>query len=366
MKPGASLYWVLGFSLLLAGCAATGSKQEIMAAGSQVEVRSYQMRSYDTTDKRRVLRAVLATLQDLRFVIEKADDTVGLVSATKLDGYRLSMSVTVRSSNGQTVVRANAQYNLQAIEEPGPYQDFFKALDKGLFLEDNLLADVGDAAQKAAVTPETLAQGDAEAVASNSGAPVTAVFRFYGEAEAEVIEGTQDLDLWALALVEVEGDEQRRKVRYIELRAEQLYAESLRRPTVSPAQPVTARLSAGSARNDAAPLPDEVPSVAGTYETIITTNASQIFGRKYRNLTLVVEQNGRQISGYDRRFGTRLSGEIDDDVIRFEVDNGTASGHYPARGEWRLAADGRSLEGTWKTHGGWVDASGTWDMIRIN
>lgn len=48
---------------------------------------------------------------------------------------------------------------------------------------------------------------------------------FYGEAEAEIINNTYDKNLWAKALVETEGDQTKRKARYIELRANQLYIE---------------------------------------------------------------------------------------------------------------------------------------------
>jgi len=45
------------------------------------------------------------------------------------------MTVTVRPrGEAQLLVRANAQYQLQAIEEPKPYQDFFVALEKAMFL----------------------------------------------------------------------------------------------------------------------------------------------------------------------------------------------------------------------------------------
>jgi hypothetical protein len=45
------------------------------------------------------------------------------------------MTVTVRP-RGQTqlLVRANAQYNLTAVEDPEPYQQFFAALEKSVFL----------------------------------------------------------------------------------------------------------------------------------------------------------------------------------------------------------------------------------------
>ncbi len=45
------------------------------------------------------------------------------------------MTATVRELPGQRLaVRARAHYNEKAIEEPRPYQDFFSALDKSMFL----------------------------------------------------------------------------------------------------------------------------------------------------------------------------------------------------------------------------------------
>ena len=98
-------------------------------------MRSIQTRAFDTTDKNLTLRTVIATMQDLGFVVDKADETLGLVSGTKLSGYQLKMTVTVRlRGQKQLLVRANAQYNRAAIEDPTPYQDFFNALEKAMFL----------------------------------------------------------------------------------------------------------------------------------------------------------------------------------------------------------------------------------------
>ena len=102
---------------------------------SQVQTRSIQTRAFDTTDKNKTLRTVIATLQDLAFVVDKADEVLGSVSATKLDGYQLRMTVTVRPrGETQLLVRANAQYNLKAVEDPEIYQDFFTSLGKSMFL----------------------------------------------------------------------------------------------------------------------------------------------------------------------------------------------------------------------------------------
>ena len=137
MTRSLSVVVLLGFlssALLGGGC--TSSKAQILASDeSQVKLRSIQTRSFDSTDKEKMLRTVMATLQDLSFVIDHADETLGTVTATKLDRYALRMTVTVRPrGTTQLMVRANAQYNLRAVEDPAPYQQFFAALGKALFL----------------------------------------------------------------------------------------------------------------------------------------------------------------------------------------------------------------------------------------
>ncbi len=111
------------------------SQQVLRADHSQVALRSFQTRAFATTDKRMTLRTVIATLQDLGFLVETADEALGSVTATKLDGYTVRLTVTVRPRDAtQLLVRASAQYNLRVIEDPKPYQDFFTALQKAMFL----------------------------------------------------------------------------------------------------------------------------------------------------------------------------------------------------------------------------------------
>lgn len=121
-------------------CGATvgcqSSQRHVMESEeSQVKLRSIQTRAFDTTDRTKMLRTAVATLQDLGFVVDSANDDIGTVTATKLDGYALRMSVTVRPrGNTQLLVRASGQYNLQAVVAPEPYQNFFAALEKSIFL----------------------------------------------------------------------------------------------------------------------------------------------------------------------------------------------------------------------------------------
>jgi len=129
-----SVLFLIVLSLFLVGCAST-QERLLDSDSSQVQLRSIQTRAFDTADKEKTLRTVISTLQDLGFVIDKADATLGTVSATKLKGYALRMTVTVRPrGETQLLVRANAQYNITPVTDPEPYQQFFSALEKAMFL----------------------------------------------------------------------------------------------------------------------------------------------------------------------------------------------------------------------------------------
>lgn len=134
MRPTAASVLMLVAALFIAGCQ-TDSKDQILASGQAVQLRSFQSRAFDTRDENKTLRTVIATLQDLGFVIDKADANLGTVSATKLDKYALRMTVTVRPrGTTQLLVRANAQFNITPVQEPQPYNQFFEALAKAMFL----------------------------------------------------------------------------------------------------------------------------------------------------------------------------------------------------------------------------------------
>ncbi|HHT9105303.1 MAG TPA: hypothetical protein ACFYD7_05450 [Candidatus Wujingus californicus] len=133
MKNNAVLVMIV-LSLLVTGCATT-QQRLLDTDSSQVQLRSIQTRAFDTTDKEKTLRTIMSTLQDLGFVIDKADATLGTVSATKLKYYALRMTVTVRPrGETQLLVRANAQYNVKPVTDPEPYQQFFTSLEKAMFL----------------------------------------------------------------------------------------------------------------------------------------------------------------------------------------------------------------------------------------
>lgn len=144
-----------------------------LAEQSQVKVRNAQSRVFDTSDRRRTLEAVVATFQDLGFQVEVLDEELGIVSGKKFvareqpsfgfdatyllydeeslvaftrsyrswgpfyhrsDLVRLTVSVRARNEK-QLIVRAAAQFYLRPIEDPEPYQLFFRSLEQALFAD---------------------------------------------------------------------------------------------------------------------------------------------------------------------------------------------------------------------------------------
>jgi len=126
---------VLCLLFVLAGCVTTTNKA-FETNESQVKLRSMQTRAFDTTDKKKMMQTVISTMQDLDFVIDKADLVLGSVTGSKfLNQAVITMTATVRSrGETQLLVRVNAQYGISSVEDPATYQDFFTSLEKSLFL----------------------------------------------------------------------------------------------------------------------------------------------------------------------------------------------------------------------------------------
>lgn len=140
MNARTSLF-AIALSLFLQACVG-GSQQapkELLALNeAQMKIRSFQTRAFDIKDQNKMLRGVVAALQDLGFIVERANGPMGLVTAGKFgpNGHGfVELTVTVRAKGEeQTEVRANALFNTQPIEDPKIYQNFFIAVERSLFV----------------------------------------------------------------------------------------------------------------------------------------------------------------------------------------------------------------------------------------
>jgi len=132
----------VAYVTVLGSCMPPPEQGLLTSPESQLKLRSIQSRAYDTADRQMVLRGVIATLQDLEFMIEAADAALGTVTARKFMLERgspaardLTLTVTVRPrGTRQILVRLNAEFNRRSVEDPEVYQSFFAALGKSLFL----------------------------------------------------------------------------------------------------------------------------------------------------------------------------------------------------------------------------------------
>lgn len=132
--------FVLIGALLLHGCAAPEPTQDLLApTEAQMKIRSVQTRTFDVKDRQLAMRGVIAALQDLGFIIERANEPLGLVTAARFaePNYLdvVGVTVTVRQQEaGRMMIRANAIYNNKPVEDPKVYQNFFATLERSLFI----------------------------------------------------------------------------------------------------------------------------------------------------------------------------------------------------------------------------------------
>lgn len=132
---------VLVGCLAIAGCAMPPQPEPNLLAPTeeQMKLRSYQSRTFDVSDRNRAIRGVMATLQDLGFIIERANAELGLVTAARFaePNYYdiIAVTVTVRPQpGGKMLIRANAIYNNAPLDDPKAYQNFFVSLQRALHL----------------------------------------------------------------------------------------------------------------------------------------------------------------------------------------------------------------------------------------
>ncbi|ARN84338.1 hypothetical protein [Candidatus Nucleicultrix amoebiphila] len=165
-----NLFLVSVAALALVGCSQTSDK--ISLEKSQMQIREFQTRSYDTADAKAVMKTVLDVLQDDGYIVKNAVPDLGLLTATKEDDLEesgeafwktfwmghhatwkkhaiIEASCNVSSHNNQSKVRANfvvkvmdnkgGTVEVKQIDDQAFYQKFFSKVDKGIFLNKEKL-----------------------------------------------------------------------------------------------------------------------------------------------------------------------------------------------------------------------------------
>jgi len=159
-------YWILLFilSVFAYGCATTAVTPQM----TQLQIREFQTRAYETNDIKLVMKAMLNVLQDDGFIVKNAVVDLGLLSAEKsIDvenptesgwakfwwgkqatykkAFIIECTGNISEFGKQTRVRINFQgkvldnkggiVEVKQIEDEKYYQDFFSKVDKGIFIQ---------------------------------------------------------------------------------------------------------------------------------------------------------------------------------------------------------------------------------------
>lgn len=156
-------------SFVVFGCVPQGA---IVPEKTQLQIREFQTRSYETNDTKMVMKALLNVLQDDGFIVKNANTELGLLTSTKevdvqnsgeailstlLAGDKarykknsiIECSANVSEFGKETKVRVNFQVktldnqggvmNVKPIEDGNYYQTFFSKVDKGIFIQKEKL-----------------------------------------------------------------------------------------------------------------------------------------------------------------------------------------------------------------------------------
>ena len=148
----------------LAGCV----QMPVQPEKTQLQIREFQTRTYDTTDTKMVMKAILNVLQDDGYMVKNANTELGLLTATKevdienkgqallltllagknaqyAKNSEIESTANVSEFGKQTKVRLNFQVKsydnhgnvmeVKQIADAKFYQEFFAKADKGIFIQ---------------------------------------------------------------------------------------------------------------------------------------------------------------------------------------------------------------------------------------
>ncbi|MBI4211505.1 MAG: hypothetical protein HY540_02600, partial [Deltaproteobacteria bacterium] len=153
------------------GCATTGSPPPKTQA-TQLQIREFQTRNYDTNDTKMVMKAVLNVLQDDGFIIKNSDSDLNFLNAVREVDVEnkgkkfwaqfwwgpwghweknavIDCTANISLFGTQSRVRLNFQMKrlnnkgeiieVKPLEDPQFYQEFFSKVDKGIFIQKEKL-----------------------------------------------------------------------------------------------------------------------------------------------------------------------------------------------------------------------------------
>lgn len=166
---------------------------------------------------------------------------------------------------------------------------------------------------------------------------------YFGQAEEEMSNNAYDKNLWAKALVEADGDETKRKARYIVLRANQLYAEK----TGS-----TSNLSIANKPEYTTGIAED--NYTGIYRMKVTGKLGWMVQKKAAKLQLF--QVGKTVTG-NFGAGGKIWGEVDENEITFDWYLRGTSG----TGKWKFDQGGQLVNGRWGAS--WL-GEGDWNLSK--
>lgn len=134
--PLVSVLW------LAVGCASSPPPEPVNLLApteEQMKIRNMQTRTFDVSDRSLAIRGVIQALQDLGFIIERANEPLGIVTGARFAEPNfydvVGVTVTVRDGGeGRMTIRANALFNNQPITDPEVYRNFFATLERSLFI----------------------------------------------------------------------------------------------------------------------------------------------------------------------------------------------------------------------------------------
>jgi hypothetical protein len=113
----------VALALAMGACAATTQSERPEPPQTPLELRQVQTRTFDTPDRRLVLKAAVNVLQDQGFVIQQAEFELGLVTAVtewrsgqRNEGLRILKWVAALPTYGASLLLPTGRNEFSAIE----------------------------------------------------------------------------------------------------------------------------------------------------------------------------------------------------------------------------------------------------------